>query len=215
MKKIEGIWLPDNDQHFVTMLSHSPRYLNAGTYQLKKYKAALAHCTEGRRVAVDVGGHVGLWSRVMAGDFEAVHAFEPLPMHIECFERNTLGMGNVTLNQFALGDAYGTIRVKAPFDNTGHAHVHPDGEEVQLRPLDAFEFPGIIDLLKIDVEGFELEVVRGAEFTIRDHRPTIIVEQKPNNAELHGAKQHDATKLLESWGMRCTSIISGDHIMVW
>jgi FkbM family methyltransferase len=216
MKKVHGIWLPDTDTHFEPHLKLSRRIDGKATYQLNKYTAALHH-TRGRKLALDVGGHVGLWSRIMARDFKRVVAYEPLEAHIECFLLNVVtDAANVTLKPFAVADKAGYTRITMPFDNTGHAHASDDGEPCTTIAIDDEEYDDVIDLLKIDVEGYELPVVEGAEATIRMHKPTIIVEQKKNgNAERQGFEQLGAVKLLKKWGMREVEVLAGDHIMVW
>ena len=77
MKQTLGIWLPDSDKHFAVQIAGNPLVAGKGTYQWKKYVAALSHVKD-RGHAVDVGAHVGLWSRLMAMDFERVTAFEPV-----------------------------------------------------------------------------------------------------------------------------------------
>jgi hypothetical protein len=72
-----------------------------------------------------------------------------------------------------------------------------------------------VDFLKIDVEGWEHEVVQGAEQTIRSHRPVVVIEQKPHQAERYGRGRYDALNVLRSWGMVQAVEIGGDHVMVW
>jgi FkbM family methyltransferase len=212
MKEIGGIWLPAGDQHFKDQLRHGPVIGGKATYQYRKYQAALSR-VEKREHAVDVGGHVGLWSRVMAMDFEKVSAFEPLAAHRACFARN-VEAANVTLHPYALGSVPGELCLHMPEDNTGHAHVREDGEECQALRLDDLTLPPL-DFLKIDVEGFELEVIAGGEETIRRDRPVMVVEQKADNAERYGRGRWDAVNLLKSWGMREAVVIGGDHVMIW
>lgn len=212
MKQIKGIWFPDGDTHFAAQLAAGPLVDGKGTYQFAKYQAALKYAKD-RGHAVDIGAHVGLWSRVMAMDFDRVTAFEPLAAHRECFIEN-VEHSNVALVPCALGDQAGTVNIHMPADNTGHAHVLDAGEACNLETLDSQSLP-FIDLLKIDVEGFERAVVMGGERTIRDMRPVIVIEQKPNNAERYGQGRWDAVKLLKSWGAREAEVIKGDHIMVW
>jgi len=212
MKQVLGIWLPDADEHFKSQLHAGPIIEGKATYQYKKYAAAL-RCVENRVHAVDIGAHVGLWSRVMALDFQKVTAFEPLTAHRECFARNVEAR-NVTLHPLALGAEPGLAHIDMPADNTGNAHVGSGGEVCQVVTLDQLEL-GNMDFLKIDVEGFEFEVLIGAEQSVKAHRPVIVVEQKPAHAERYGRKQWDAVKLLKSWGMKEAEVISGDHIMIW
>jgi hypothetical protein len=50
------------------------------TYQARKYDSAMAY-TRRRRMAIDIGANVGLWSWLMAKDFDQLHAFEPVPLY--------------------------------------------------------------------------------------------------------------------------------------
>lgn len=228
MKEIAGIWFPDGDQHFAAQMAIGPRIEGKGTYQFKKYQAAMEYLPkERRRFALDIGGHVGLWARVMAMDFKHVLSFEPLSAHVECWNRNLEGVKNATLMQCAIGNEDTAIWVHMPHDNTGHAHVLDGiGEETHCMRIDdlAGSFSSIIswpslwaeiDFIKIDVEGFETFVIEGAEQTIKKYRPLIVVEQKPGNAERYKRGQHGAVRLLESWGMRELWVLSGDHLMGW
>lgn len=221
MKDIRGIWFPDHDDHFEAQLAGGPLVDGKGTYQWKKYQLALPH-VKSRGHALDVGGHVGLWSRVMAMDFESVTAIEPMSALRECFVRNV--PERVKLLPYAVGDRSGKALIGFPTENTGNARVAELGEQifeetdraetVEVVTLDSLDLPHV-DFLKIDVEGYEFEVIAGAEQTIRGHRPVMVVEQKPLQAERYGRGRWDAVGLLKSWGMKQAHEIGGDHIMVW
>jgi FkbM family methyltransferase len=213
MKLIRGVYLPDGDEHFAPHLNAGPVVNGRGTYQIAKYRAALPHVV-GRAHAVDIGAHVGLWSLAMARDFARVTAFEPLLAHIACHAENCRGIDNITLLPIALSDRDETLSIFMPPDNTGHAHVAKGGLLAQAVPLDSLDI-GPMDLVKIDVEGYEHRVLLGGEDTIRRHRPAVIVEQKPDNAERYGMTQKAAVALLASWGMRQVWEMAGDHLMVW
>ena len=213
MKQIRGMWFPDGDQHFKAQLAANPLVDGRGTYQHKKYIGALPF-VRGRGHAVDIGAHVGLWSRLMAIDFERVTSFEPMPEHLECFRANLAGVKNIRLHEVALSDA-GPVSLKMPHDNTGNTHVADDGVPVETRTLDSYRLREI-DFLKIDVEGFELPVLLSGEKTIKRERPTIIIEQKPNgNAERYGRGRFDALDLLKSWGAVVQWEISGDFLLTF
>lgn len=210
MKLVRGIWFPDGDSHFEAQLEANPLIDGRGTYQYRKYMAA-RDLVSYRRHAVDVGAHVGLWSRVMARDFDRVTALEPLSAHRECFERNVEG---ATLLPYAAGAHGGDVRVRMPPDNTGNAHIDDLGENVRMVTLDSLDLDPV-DLLKIDVEGFERAVVEGAEQTIRRNQPVVVVEQKPKHAERYGWRQLDAVVFLKDLGMVQLAVLSGDYIMAW
>src|SRR5688572_22008568 len=89
---VNGIHLPAWDTHFAEHLKKAPLVDGMGTYQYPKIEAALDVISQrgpgGRGHAVDVGAHVGLWSRILATHFDAVTAFEPIPEFCDCFLLN-------------------------------------------------------------------------------------------------------------------------------
>lgn len=221
MKQIEGIWLPDGDTHFEAHLKAGPRFEDAGTYQFRKIELAISACAEDRRrTAIDVGAHVGLWSRVLARYFEHVEAFEPVPEHIECLKKNTEAFNNITITPFAASDRTGEILFNSGSDNSGNACAAKFPSDITssvegVRLDDEAGWCVNIDLIKIDVEGYEIRVVRGAEQIIKDQKPVVVIEQKPGNAERYGYAQHEARDLLLSWGMRVLWERSGDFCLGW
>jgi len=88
--------------------------------------------------------------------------------------------------------------------NTGSRYVEVDNSSgsVTMLALDDMDLPGC-DLLKIDVEGFELSVLKGAKNLIRKYRPTIIMEtEKKRFARRFGWRWDDAMRLLFMQGYR-------------
>jgi len=173
VKQIEGLWLPDGDEHFEGQLKGSPIFWGKPTYQFKKFAFIFPHIKNFRH-AVDIGAHCGLWSRVLERVFPRVTAFEPVPEHIECLHANT---GNTLVHPVALGKETGTARMSSPTSNSGNAAICPNGDiEVSLRALDSYELSEI-DFLKMDCEGYEYSVLQGGLETIKRNRPAIIIEQ--------------------------------------
>ena len=78
---VGGFYLRRDDAHFVQLGDA------LGEYQQKVRTAAYRH-VRSWKVALDVGGHVGIFSRDFARRFERVHAFEPMPPNRLCLERN-------------------------------------------------------------------------------------------------------------------------------
>jgi FkbM family methyltransferase len=183
------------------------------TYQFSKLEAALKHVRR-FRTALDIGAHVGTWSMHMVRRFERVIAFEPLLEHRECFKRNVLN-ANVTLLSCALGAKTEQVRMKVHTGSSGSTHVNGAGD-ISVVTLDSLLGLNDIDFIKLDVEGYELFVVQGGEKTIRENRPTMVVEQKPKNlAERYGATRMAAVELLQSWGAKVVKEMSGDYILTW
>jgi FkbM family methyltransferase len=163
---------------------------------------------------------VGLWSRIFARCFARLTAFEPIAEHRACFERNVHPDHTcaIELHPFALGDGEEVLRFAISPENTGGTHVNPDedgvGPQVPMRALDSFGLAGV-DFLKIDCEGYEHFVLKGAEETVRRERPCILVEQKPGKGSMYGIADTEAVKLLQSWGAELKFEISGDFCFVW
>jgi len=216
---IAGISVPLGDTHFGDHLAQSPLFAGKGTYQFAKIEKALAVSPHRRGVALDVGGHIGLWSRVLAHHFKTVIALEPLPALIPHFRFNTDDCPNVRLYEVAAGAENDDIMIVTVASNSGNGHVAPPGavadvnvHRTQSVRLDSLNLHNV-DLIKIDVEGWELRVVEGAVKTIMRDKPVMVVEQKPNNAERYGVKQRAAVDLLASWGYVVAWEKAGDVCM--
>ena len=215
-------WLPDGETHLQAWMTRVNRRVGVDgrlTYQYEKYEAALALCTE-RRVAIDVGAHVGLWSYWMARDFKSLFAFEPMPAHQECWRVNMAGLENAALFAYALGAQDGMADLVTSPTSSGDTYVRPaDSAEraamqVPIRRLDGIAGWGGVDLLKIDCEGFEYFVVQGAVETLATNSPVVVVEQKPQHATRFGLKhQLAAVALLKKLGYRDRATIHGDVIL--
>lgn len=231
VKQVHGAWLPDREDYLIDDIAASPRFAGGPTVQFKKFARAFPEFRQFRH-AVDIGANVGLWTRIMAACFDRVTAFEPNPETLEAFWLNNgapddflvgsigraewvRGHKRLALNPVALGAEPGEVRLYTKRRSTAFTRVKDDGDTpVEQRTLDSFSLTDV-DFIKIDVEGWEHNVVKGGVETIRKWRPVMIVEQKPGNAELHGLKQFGAVNLLKKWGAREVANVSGDVIMAW
>ena len=223
MKQHQGIWLPDADTHFAGHLDKGPKIDGAGTYQHAKLEMALKLC-KNRVCAIDIGAHVGLWSRTLAREFETVIAFEPVPEHQECFKRNLNNptrKSRVVLHPFALGVEHREIFIDTIPDNSGNARVSQIGSiaqsvKVKMHRLDDYIFAAHgVNFIKIDVEGWELDVIKGGKDTILRYKPVMVVEQKPGHGQRYGVSDRAAVDLLLTWGAREAWVKNGDHCLVW
>lgn len=144
-------------------------------YQYHTLLAALEFC-EGRNVAIDIGGHIGLYSHALVDLFTNVYAFEPSPINAECFKIN---VPKATLFEGGLGDREEILKLSIAPDNTGNSSLVEDfgfkTADVKIKTLDSMNFDKI-DLVKIDVQGFEEQVLIGALESLRRFKPILIVE---------------------------------------
>lgn len=215
IQNYKGIWLPDREEYLKQDIDVSPMFAGKPTIQFKKFARAFPEIKNWRH-AIDIGANLGIWTRVMARCFDQVSCFEPNPECHEAFLKNTDGGDcKIDLYTSALGEERRDVCLNTRLRSTGFTRIDESGDYyVTQETLDSYKFEQV-DFIKIDVEGWEHNVIKGAIKTINKYKPTIIIEQKPNNAELHGLKQFGARNLLQKMGMRVAAEMAGDFIMVW
>lgn len=161
-------------------------------------------------VCIDAGGNFGQFASYLARAVGAdgfVHIFEPLAYNREIAARvlRRMGLRNVAIHPFAAGSSRGTVHIAIDGGNVGEAHVAPEGEQAEVISLDewarATELPRV-DFVKIDVEGYEMEVLRGAEGLIARFRPAILCEITGIAQERYGADAAGPFRYLEALGYR-------------
>lgn len=213
MQQWRGLWLPDGETHLIDWMQKQNEVVDGKpTYQYSKLKMALGHVKQ-FRVAVDVGGHCGLWSMHLAKKFGTVHAFEPVAEHRACFLKNVDLGSTVTLHECALGEKDGSVSIYTAPTSSGDSYVKGAGD-IPLRRLDDFELP-VVDFIKLDCEGYELHALGGAEQTLKRCRPAVIVEQKPGKAQQFGLPETGAVDYLQSLGAKLRASKSGDYVLSW
>jgi FkbM family methyltransferase len=125
-------------------------------------------------VFVDVGANVGAYSLRAASVGMKVCSFEPNPENVKVLRRNAENNRlSIDIHECALGSAEGTATMSP---NGALSRLSSEGTTVvPVRTLDSFDLPRV-DLLKVDVEGYELEVLKGATKTLGGSHPKIMVE---------------------------------------
>jgi FkbM family methyltransferase len=171
-------------------------------------------------VIIDAGANIGISSLWFLGLYPtcALHCFEPEPENFALLTENLGSIPRVQLNQAALGSTSGKVRLRLSDHGAMHSTVNAAADPVALevesqRLEDYLDSSGIerVDLLKLDVEGSELDTLRGLGRRLADVR-TIV-------GELHTdvVAEDDFYGLLTAGGMRILSrqrIDSGDQMEV-
>jgi FkbM family methyltransferase len=194
------------------MLAKSLKKDGVARYQWRARDSAIASC-DNKRICIDIGANVGLWSCDLVKQFEKVIAFEPVAEFRECFKKNVTG-SNYVIEPVALGRTESLIEMNIVQGNTGLSHIDPISVgkgSIPLRTLDSYNYENI-DLIKIDVEGFEEEVLAGAMQTILRNKPVIVVEQLKHKYK-DAMTDKSSIKILESWGYRVISQHRNDWIL--
>ena len=146
--------------------------------------------------AIDVGGHIGFFTMQMAamvGALGRVYSFEPLDSNADLLEQSIAENGfrdRVLFQRAAVGAAPGTARLTFPAEtlNSGGAYLLRDGtapltgnqtKDVPVVALDALELRRPVRFIKMDVEGAEPQVLRGAARILAEDKPVILSELHP------------------------------------
>ena len=165
-------------------------------------------------VGVDVGAHVGYYTLLLAklaGEEGHVFAFEPLPAVSRCPGQSIRlnGFTNVTMFSTALFDADGQLAIGHKGKLVQADVTSTEDPVIETRVFDRWrEAWGIEagDLVKIDVEGAEMNVLLGMENYIRDYQPNLLVEVHPQGIGDFGFSSSILLEFLMERGYRLRAI---------
>lgn len=166
-------------------------------HNLTHLRWALEH-VENFGVAIDGGAHQGIWTRELLKRFDQVIAFEPVESN-----RRLIPQG-AHVYPYALGDKNGTVDMEPGKNNTGQYHVTPGATHTMVA-LDGFKI--VCDFLKLDVEGYELKALQGAEELLNRCKPVVMIEDN-GLCERYGVQQMDSDKYLKSLGYSCLGFMN-------
>ncbi|MDB5145706.1 MAG: hypothetical protein JWQ66_4419 [Mucilaginibacter sp.] len=207
-------WLSDED---IAIYATAESYvewtiLSTGTYENEINKLIRISLKNGEN-ALDIGGNIGLQSIRMSqcvGETGKVYAFEPLTYLQKKFSNNLSlnKVNNVTLFPFALADeeseADFTINDKSWNQGAfslGNKNEGFEKQRVIIKVADNISEIQALDslhLIKIDVEGFEYQVLKGLKQTLNKHKPRIIFEYDSNYWINNGLEIDDCYLFLRS-----------------
>lgn len=151
------------------------------------------------QVVYDIGAHTGSHTALMARRAQHVYSFEPEPSAFARLGELVLlnSVTNVTPFAVALGSQPGSFPLAIPQDGREMAGTLEPGFQRTLNKAPSINVPVVSlddwrrlldleppDFIKIDVEGFEDEVLRGAQKTLEEARPALLIE-------VHGLSQED------------------------
>lgn len=144
-------------------------------------------------VVFDVGANIGEVTFGMSkrvGNLGMIHSFEPEPFIFSRISRNLSlnSFNNICLNNVALGDKEQELFLKAQVENNrGGTRINMysrEGEKVKVTTLDFYVKQNALkklDLIKVDVEGFEMKVLQGAQEVLQKFKPLLFIEVNDNN----------------------------------
>jgi FkbM family methyltransferase len=191
-------------------------YVIGEEYEPNVWRSVMAEVKPGDHV-VDVGAYVGLYTVALAkrvGTRGQVFAFEPDPGNRELLRRqcDLNGVGqSVDIRDCAVGDVDGVVAFSAGLSSESHVSQSFGGttRAVRMNTLDAELRDARVDLMKIDVEGFECHVLRGARRLLGDprRRPrAIFIEVHPFAWEAINTSSAELLAELSSAGYAVTHL---------
>ena len=204
MKQVRNFYFPDHDDQ-----------CNKGVFkQLPDVEESLKF-VKNKGVCVQAGGNVGVWAKYLAEQFGVVYTFEPDPENFNCLCANVREHNVVKFNA-ALGEKHDMVEVGMPKgygdNNCGAYQVLGEGY-IPTMMIDDLNLPAL-DLLYLDIEGFELFALKGADETIHKYRPVIALEQKPLPI-MYGLEPDSATEyLVARHGYTVKQRVNRDTILV-
>jgi FkbM family methyltransferase len=155
---------------------------------------------ENKNVIISAGANVGFYIKKYAGIFKKVYAIEPDLINFNCLDLN-VKEENVLKIYGALGNEMKKVGLSIHCDDCGAWKI-ANGEDVQMHRIDDLKLEEL-DLIALDVEGFEINVLKGAIETIRKYKPVVSVE-----ANFYT----DACEFLEQNNYSKVDVVNGDWV---
>jgi FkbM family methyltransferase len=145
----------------------------------------LKDLVKGRNRAIDIGANVGTYSYALSKLYKVVEVFEPQSWCIEpILEYSQHCRSNINIYNVGLSESKGSLNLHIPIKSKRCLYYlasfrQPAGEHkritVPVHRLDDYKFTDV-SFIKIDVEGYESQVIRGGQETILREKPVLLVE---------------------------------------
>ena len=162
-------------------------------------------------IVVDIGANIVYFTLLMAklvGNNGKTFSFEPEPKNFTILSKNVIinNYKNVVLEKKGVSDYNGTSKFFLSSENTGMHSLHKvdnKGKEIDIDVIkldDYFIIEGLVDrisMIKIDVEGAELQVLNGMTKILKNGKLKLLIEFIPEHLEKHGTNPSDILKILE------------------
>jgi FkbM family methyltransferase len=184
------------------MSLHIDDWIQENLYFLCEYEMAELKSIEqfltNDGIFIDIGANIGLYtlyaSKLITENGQII-SFEPFPENFKSLSKNVAlnGISNVRLEKIAIGEKEGVINLyyDEQEKNLGMVSTTPIErgvkEEVKIVSLDSYlknEPFTKIDLIKIDIEGFEYSALLGMKNTLTTFHPSLLIEIFDNNKSL-------------------------------
>jgi FkbM family methyltransferase len=184
-------------------------------YQKNNLNEALTY-VENFNVAIDAGANYGLMSYSLNEKFSRIHAFEVDTRVRDCLKQNIdkFNLDRVTVYDCGLSDKEETVSLTYRKNTFGTSVNKSQDGEFLCKTIDSFNFQDM-NFIKIDCEGYEPYILRGAEQTIKKYKPVILMEDKNYSGRYYGEEGNLAVDLLLDWGYTMAVSWPKDCVMIY
>ena len=192
IEKVNDFWVPSNDIHIEKWKAGQPFTQNKCLLKFLKYCESQ---TKKMKTVIDIGAWCGTWAKAIEPFARKVIAFEPDKTHFECLQRNC------TINCDPRLEAVGSEikEIALTEDNFTQAKRVIQEGNIRMITIDSMDYQDV-DMIKIDVEGYEMEVLKGATKTLETVKYLMI--ELNNNTKKYGSSNIEIEKYLKSLGFK-------------
>ena len=192
IEKVNGFWVPANDVHLEKWKAGDS--FSQSTC-LEKFATFCSKRKKKFNCILDIGAWVGTWTMTMNNFSEKIIAFEPDPLHYKCLNKNV--SEDVETWQLAVGAENKTVSLSEE-NFTQAKRVLGEGD-IPMITVDSLGLKSV-DVIKIDVEGYEMEVLKGAEKTLQNTKYLMI--ELNNNTKKYGTNNLEVENYIIKKGFR-------------
>jgi FkbM family methyltransferase len=199
---------------------YRPLYATYKAYTDRAERQLLREVLFPGAVAVDAGANIGIYSRFLArrvGPAGVVHSFEPAPENFKRLRTAMCRFSNVHVYQVAVGERTSQAELYLSGKlNVDHRTYSTNESTRRMVPIDMIALddhfkPGQrVDLIKIDIQGYELEALRGAKRILQEgSKISLLLELWPFGLKQAGADWGTLIDMLRGFDMDLQ--IAGSH----
>jgi FkbM family methyltransferase len=192
IEKVNGFWVPSHDIHIEQWKAGAPFTQSQCLNKFIKYCESQ---NKKMKTVIDIGAWCGTWAKAMEPFARKIIAFEPDKIHFACLQRNCTI--NCDPRMEAVGAEVGEISLTV--DNFTQAKRVLEKGTIRMVNLDYMNYQDV-DMIKIDVEGYEMQVLKGATKTLENTKYLMI--ELNNNTKKYGSSNLEVEKHIASLGFK-------------
>jgi FkbM family methyltransferase len=196
---------------------YRPLYAAYKTYADRAERELLRKILFQGAVVADVGANIGIYSQFLSrcvGPTGLVHSFEPSRDNFRRLSAATRDVSNVRLTQAAVGERSGPCELYVSDKlNVDHRAYKADGDSrraipIQMIALDDYFKPGQrVDLIKMDIQGYELHALRGAQRVLQENPGiNLLLEFWPAGLAEAGVRWKEVVEMLQRLSMNLSVV---------